>query len=97
MAFRRNTNTSSFCGRVLIGIIMTNFKDDYLEIVFTQKAEYFRIVLVWKKKLSDTKTEIETLKTKIIQLELKQEEDKDLRGRKKEREKRRTRELGLFN
>ena len=62
-----------------------------------RKPNIFALSWFGKKTLSDTKTEIETLKTKIIQLELKQEEDKDLRGRKKEREKHRTRELGLFN
>ena len=53
---------------------LSNFKDDNLEILYKQKAECVRVVLIWKR--SDMKTEKETLKTKIIQLKFKQEEDK---------------------
>ena len=66
---------------------MSNFKDDNLEILYIQKAEYFLLCSGLEKKLSDTNTEKETLKTKIIQVELKQEDDRKTRNEEEKRRK----------
>ena len=50
-----------------------------------------------EKKLSDMKTEKETLKTKIIQLKFKQEEDKKTKNLEEKRRKEENIQLGLFN
>ena len=50
-----------------------------------------------EKKLSDTNTEKETLKTKIIQVELKQEDDRKTRNEEEKRRKDENIQFGSFN
>ena len=76
---------------------MSNFKDDNLEILYIQKAEYFLHCSGLEKKLSDTNTEKETLKTKIIQVELKQEDDRKTRNEEEKRRKDENIQFGSFN
>ena len=76
---------------------MSNFKDDNLEILYIQKAEYFLRCSGLEKKLSDTNTEKEILKTKIIQVELKQEDDRKTRNEEEKRRKDENIQFGSFN
>ena len=76
---------------------MSNFKDDNLEILYIQKAKYFLRCSGLERKLSYTNTEKETLKTKIIQVELKQEDDRKTRNEEEKRRKDENIQFGSFN